>query len=480
MRALTLVHRWLGVACAPLFAMWFASGIVMHFVPFPALTEAERLAGLGPIEFARVRHGPGDAVAASRLPAVTRVRLLQRSDGPVFIVSGSAGLAALHADDLTPADVHLDSLALGIAVAHARDRRLDASAATSARSAAYDQWTVAGGLSLHRPLYRVTLNDPAGTELYVSSVTGEVVRDTTRRERWWNYAGSVAHWIYPASLRARPQAWTAIAWVLSAVASLAAIAGAALGTALLVARRGLAGSAGSWHAWHHALGLVCAAFVLTWIVSGWLSLDSGLLFSTGALTEPEARALAPAPDWRALPTDPPIRTSGAKEVEWFFFGATPYRRDRIDLDAQLLLVARSDSATPPPRSFLALAEIEAVGRRLSATCGAAAIDVATDAYASASAVPGAPVFRIACGNLWFHVDAASGAIIDRLDPSRRARRWLFGAAHTFDFPWLAARPDLRGALVVVACGCGLAFSLTGCVIAWRRMRLWIGDAGSAR
>ena len=59
MRALTLVHRWLGIACAPLFALWFASGIVMHFVPFPALTEAERFAGLGPIELARVRHGPG-------------------------------------------------------------------------------------------------------------------------------------------------------------------------------------------------------------------------------------------------------------------------------------------------------------------------------------------------------------------------------------------------------------------------------------
>ena len=27
-----------------LFAMWFATGIVMHFVPYPTLTEAERVA----------------------------------------------------------------------------------------------------------------------------------------------------------------------------------------------------------------------------------------------------------------------------------------------------------------------------------------------------------------------------------------------------------------------------------------------------
>jgi hypothetical protein len=30
--------------------MWFSTGIVMHFVPFPALTEAERIDGLTPID----------------------------------------------------------------------------------------------------------------------------------------------------------------------------------------------------------------------------------------------------------------------------------------------------------------------------------------------------------------------------------------------------------------------------------------------
>jgi hypothetical protein len=50
MRVLTLVHRWLGILFCLLFAMWFASGIVMHFVPFPALTEAERIEGLAVVE----------------------------------------------------------------------------------------------------------------------------------------------------------------------------------------------------------------------------------------------------------------------------------------------------------------------------------------------------------------------------------------------------------------------------------------------
>lgn len=335
MRALTLLHRWLGILCAPLFAMWFASGIVMHFVPYPALTEAERVDGLAPIDLARVLHGPHEAVAASGAVAAPRIRLLQRPDGPIYVVSGATYLAALRADDMTPADVRTQSLALAIAIDHAHRRGLDGAGATVAESVRRDQWTVAGDLDRHRPLWRVALGDGAGTELYVSSVTGEVVRDTTRRERWWSYAGSVAHWLYPTPLRARPHAWTATVWVVSGLASIAALAGALLGIARLIARRGLS-SAGGWHARHHALGLLCATFVLTWIVTGWLSVDDGFVIST---------------------------------------------------------------------------------------------------------------------------------------------RKLYGTLHTLGFPALTACPTLRSALIVSLCGLGLAFSLTGCVIAWRRVRLSVGGAG---
>src|SRR5690349_15092725 len=139
MRALAILHRWLGIPCSVLFAMWFASGIVMHFVPFPALSEAERVAGMAPIDFARVLHGPRDAVQASRMAGAARVRLLQRSDGPVYVVSGTGRLAALHADALTPAGVSSESLAGAIALDYARRRGLDATRATSAVPSDHDQ-----------------------------------------------------------------------------------------------------------------------------------------------------------------------------------------------------------------------------------------------------------------------------------------------------------------------------------------------------
>ena len=49
------------------------------------------------------------------------------------------------------------------------------------------------------------------------------------------------------------------------------------------------------------------------------------------------------------------------------------------------------------------------------------------------------------------------------------RRWLFQALHTYDYPLLAANPPWRTLIIVTLCLGGLAFSITGVVIGWRRL-----------
>ena len=60
---LFFVHRWLGIGMCLLFALWFASGIVMMYVEYPELTEEERLANLLPIEFDAIRIVPSQVSA---------------------------------------------------------------------------------------------------------------------------------------------------------------------------------------------------------------------------------------------------------------------------------------------------------------------------------------------------------------------------------------------------------------------------------
>ena len=61
-RWLFLLHRWLGVVLCAFFAMWFVSGVVMMYVGYPKLTEAERLQHLPPLDVASSALSPGQAL----------------------------------------------------------------------------------------------------------------------------------------------------------------------------------------------------------------------------------------------------------------------------------------------------------------------------------------------------------------------------------------------------------------------------------
>ncbi|WP_431202376.1 PepSY domain-containing protein [Bradyrhizobium betae] len=467
MNAMVLLHRWLGIAFCLLFAMWFATGIVMHFVPFPSLTEAERFARLAPVGGSLVTMSAHDAVVASEIADARRVRLIRRSDGPVYIVSGPSRVRAFRALDGTDASVTSSEVALAIAREHARRRGLDVAGAAILTRADYDQWSVPNGFDRHRPLFRVALGDAAGTEVYVSSLTGEVVLDTTRSERGWNWAGSVLHWIYPTVLRSNWALWDGAVWTLSLLALIAAVLGAVLGLARLRLRgRQLSSPYRGWHALHHVIGLVATAFVLTWIFSGWLSMDHGRLFSRGELTTAEAGVIDVSPDWTtAASLDRMPISSAAREVEWFAFDGKINRRERLGLDKQALVRPANGES-----EFLSALEVGNLMTRVAAGCGAPSSLAGDDDYPAHSIIARAPVYRSRCGDLWFDIDGADGRVLQRLDASRRAYRWVYSALHTFDFPVLLAHPQLRDVLIVGLCALGLAFSVTGIVIGWRRLR----------
>jgi hypothetical protein len=450
MRALTVLHRWFGVAFCLLFAMWFATGAVMHWMPFPELTEDERIEGLSLFEPGAVKLAPARALEILPRNQVARLRLSAPGAHLTYVATLDDGsLVALDAAGGAPLAVDA-AFALASATAHAKTRGLDLHAPVLVATAGHDQWTVSNGLDAHRPLYRVALNDAAGTELYVSSVTGEVVRDTARRERLLNFAGSVLHWIYPTVLRQHWAAWDRTVWWLSLAALLGALAGTLLGILRL---RNFASPFRGWHYWHHVLGLACAAFVLTWIASGWLSMDHGRIFSDGHATAADIEKIHGAALTAAdLGEEAPVAAT-LREVEWSRLGGRLYRR-QITVDA------------PPVVAPAAFVEIAA---RLGAGCSSATIAF-DDAYAARSRLKSAPVWRLVCADIWWHIDSADGRVIEKLDPSRRVYRWAFRALHTLDFPFLPEKPPLRSALVMLLCTGGFAFSVTGVIIGWRRLK----------
>ena len=69
-----------------------------------------------------------------------------------------------------------------------------------------------------------------------------------------------------------------------------------------------------------------------------------------------------------------------------------------------------------------------------------------------------------------YVDGADGHIVTVMTTSRLAYAWLYYALHSFNLPGLAAHQWLRIAIVLVLLAAGFAFSVTGMVIGWRRLR----------
>ncbi|MEA9752130.1 PepSY domain-containing protein [Xanthomonas campestris pv. raphani] len=465
---LVWLHRWTGVAFCLMFAVWFASGLVLAFVPFPSLSPQQRWSAAERIDLSRLMVAPAQALRSLR--DATALRLVSIGGRPSYVVGSTTATVAVDGIDGQVRGVLPPEAAGAIAAAfgHAAVRRLDG-------PLDYDQWSVHQKFDPWRPFYRAALQDDLGTVLYVSARTGEVVQRTRASERAWNWVGSVPHWLYFTQLRRSFTAWDRTVWWLALAALCSASAGTVLGVYRTWQRAHSPKPAWSgfrgWLRWHHGLGLIAAVFVLGWIFSGWLSMDHGRLFSKGIPDPAQVARYAGAP----LPTvlagvdAEAVRClSGATLIEFTAVGGRPVAvgrgpagpsvsdgmpgritGTRLSPDAIRHAAARAwmlDHDPMPPDSA------EALYRQ--------ADGIATDALRLTVASPG----RTA---LYF--DPASGTPLLALDASRRTYAWVYLAIHTTNFPLLQSHPVIRRIAQLGPLLLGLAFSLTGVVLGARRL-----------
>ncbi len=481
-RLLVTLHRWISIVLCLMFATWFASGVVMIYIPFPSLSEADRIARADELAVSEVTSLPA-ALAATGIDSVDRLRLLQYQQRPLLVVEGDGGIVTASFADtaqrmtpLTDADARtIAERFSGVAVASVSDL------------ISYDQWVVHHRFDPYRPFFRVDLADDSQTHLYVSTKSTEVVQKTSRQQRAWNYVGAVVHWIYPTFIRKDWAVWDQLVWWMSLIAIAGVIAGLILGVqrTQIARQRGIQGLASpfsGWLAWHHKTGLVLGIVVLLWIFSGWLSMDHGRLFSvpdpspqqisdvrgitlTNALDQVQKRDL--------------IIFSGFREIEISAFDKLAVIIARRPELSELLILGNNRSR----RSELPVIAAE------SAISKAWSDDVIINSYL----VPANDIYgdlregsmsektlRLVLDDVeqtWVHLDLANGQLVSVMDRSRRAYRWLFNGIHSLDFPGLANRRPLWDVLLILLMVGGFVFSITGIAIAYRRLAKLSGVKG---
>ncbi len=503
-RWLYLSHRWLGIALCLLFAAWFVSGVVMMYVGFPQLDRDERFAGLPALDFASARLSPADAVARLRdadfatvgapdrnLPRVgsseaaapVAVRLGMLQGRPVYHVhlGGTIQPRTLFADDGELLQRVTPAMALQAALEFAQRQR--GVVFTDARHAEWvqtDQWTLSAVMNIHRPLHRIELGDAAGSELYVSSVTGEVVRDTARTERLLNYVGAVTHWIYPTVIRRHPELWVWLVDILSIGGVVLALTGLWIGVLRWNRRPRPGKSAVPYRGlmrWHYFTGVIFGVTTLTWVFSGLMSMNPGGFNPSRALTAAQLALFSGVPvPLRSADFAQPVPAFGTDVVEaelMHFDGEPLYLASRRD-GSRHLLSARSGDVVQIDRQRL-----RALLPALLPASTLAQVRLLTqydNHYYSRHPERGGkplPVLRAIFADddaSWFHIDVETGRPLERTTATNRLYRWLYNGLHSWDIVWLWQRRPLWDVAVIGFSIGGALLSVLGVVVGWRRLR----------
>lgn len=278
-----LTHRWIGIVLGAMVLVWFASGIVLMYYPYPALTESQQLHLL-------TAYAPDARLIGC--PAAVRAAAAAQSLAPDYFVGArlewwdgrplyqlwrerrgrpeAAALVDARTGTLvTPISRETAARIARIAVGPVPPlERVD----LLARS---DHYVMGSEFRGDFPVYRVRFGDARSTAVYVSQNHGGIPAVVTRVTRLTTWTGTVPHWLYFMWLYYDyPGAWTWVNLVLPGVAVALGLTGVFLGTyQLFPRRRRREWRVSGYHGvslWHHVSGIVFGALVLTWSLSGLL------------------------------------------------------------------------------------------------------------------------------------------------------------------------------------------------------------------
>lgn len=476
-KSLILIHRYLGIVlCVPFF-VWFVSGIAMIYVrEMPALTPETRLEYLPALDPARIRLSPAEAIIKAELAGPPERALLLTILGRPAYRFSSGGPVTVFADTGELLDVTAERAA---EAARLFTNRPAGELHAKEVLGSADQWTIAqSGLM---PLHKFALDDAAHSELYVSGQTGEVALLTTRATRALAWISAIPHWFYFQALRNNRQLWRQIVLWISGLGIVSALIGLVLGVIQYRHRPPHIPYSG-WLRWHYITGIVFGVFTLTWVFSGFLSMEPWYWASDGGLGAGMEEALAGGPlDLAAFPAALPIPGTAparVKEVEFLNIQGDPYYRVQTEAPALTLISASSLQVRTEPFTT------DTLMQRLTEPNPNVKVLESTllreyDSYYYSfyrHRTPPLPVLRVKFDDpdsTWLYVDPRMSEIVGRAHRRERIQRWIYHGLHSLDFSfWYYNRPLWDIGVIGLSLG-GIALSLIGVVISWKRVARFV-------
>ena len=502
-KGLIAIHRYLGIALSLLFVVWFISGIGMMFAGgMPTLSLQERLQRESSIDLARIKLTPAEAERAANEGSGDegpftggRASIRTLLDRPVYRVNGRLVFAD-NGEVLNSID---EATAKQIA---GRFMNVPAGEMQYTLLTSRDQWTLTG---LELPLHKIGLED--GTQLYISTETGEVVQKTTRGSRALAWVAAIPHWFYFTSLRENQPLWYRVVCWTAGIGCVLALAGVALSFTQLKIKRPFKLSRISsyipyagWMRWHYIVGSVFGILTFTWVFSGLLSMEpfawltgptlDGNLRSalTGGSVDATEFPVIDAENWKRLIPDRQV-----KEIDYTRIQGDPYfvvrtspetvddSRDRphqpyysqtgVD-PTRVLIHAKTMQVRSEPFSADSLMSRVRETWPDVRVLESSMLTRYDSYYYSRDGQRPLPVLRVKFDDpvqTWIYIDATMSqqvAAIHRLD---RFERWIYNGFHSLDFSfWYYNTPVWFTGVILLSLG-GTAVSVLGMYLGFVRM-----------
>jgi hypothetical protein len=510
-RLVILSHRYLGIALSLLVVMWFASGIVMMYAGgMPRVAPQLRLERQPELDVPKVRLTPAEAAARAGVESAP-ARLVMVDDRPAYRFAGR-----------WPATVFADTGEILEELSLAESRRLasrfaqvpEAQVQHAGTLDDIDQWTLLQSRQL--PLHKFRVDDEAGTEVYVSPGSGEVVMATDARSRALAWAGTIPHFLYFTALRTNQPLWYRVVVWTSMAACVLTLLGLILGVTQLrrpppptlrrTSRRPFRLSAAipyaGWMRWHYLTGAVFGVFTLTWAFSGLMSMEpwewtnaTGLevrrdAFTGGPVDLAAFGAMDPAA-WSRI-----VEGRAIKEIEYLRIQDRHYysvhhtpadamvstRRERLHQpyyiygrEAPARVLVAADTLEPRREPFTveslmtrlqqAHPDVPVVDREL--------LSEYDSYYYSRQREAPLPVLRVRFADpaqTWVYIDPATNQVLAEIHRLARVERWLFNGLHSLDFAFLLNSRPLWDVVMITLLLGGLSSSGIGLLLGVRRLR----------
>jgi hypothetical protein len=216
-------------------------------------------------------------------------------------------------------------------------------------------------------------------------------------------------------------------------------------------------------------------FVLTWIFSGWLSMDHGRIFSKPNPKPDQVKkfrsiSITQAVEYVSLEALKSL--DGFSEGEIFTMGGKTFVITQNKKGQKLFEPFNSNFL-----SSVKIKEVEVVNAvkeawpssKIQSTERPGELDIYGNLREGS--LPSNTLRVVLADPLqtWVHVDMDSGQIISVMDRSRRQYRWLFNGLHSLDFPGLASHRPAWDVIICLLLGLVFLFCITGVVIGMKRL-----------